>query len=83
MSAGGDCCLAFTPKVNEWKGRRKIEMQVVDLNPGIPCSGHKSRAKVGTARSISHHLRQAVYFFSVIFFFISSAHARQALGALS
>ena len=34
MSAGGDCCLAFTPKVNEWKGNRKIELQVVDLKPG-------------------------------------------------
>ncbi|MEQ1699385.1 MAG: acyl-CoA dehydrogenase family protein, partial [Ilumatobacteraceae bacterium] len=22
MSAGGDCCLAFTPKVNEWNGAR-------------------------------------------------------------
>ena len=34
MSAGGDCCLAFTPKVNEWKGFRKIELQVIDLKPG-------------------------------------------------
>ena len=34
MSAGGDCCLAFTPKVNEWKGNRKIELQVIDLKPG-------------------------------------------------
>ena len=34
MSAGGDCCLAFTPKVNEWKGYKKIELQVIDLKPG-------------------------------------------------
>jgi single-stranded-DNA-specific exonuclease len=34
MSAGGDCCLAFTPKINEWKGSRKLELQVVDLKPG-------------------------------------------------
>ncbi len=34
MSAGGDCCLAFTPKVNEWKGNRKIELHVIDLKPG-------------------------------------------------
>jgi single-stranded-DNA-specific exonuclease len=34
MSAGGDCCLAFTPKLNEWKGQRKLELQVIDLKPG-------------------------------------------------
>ena len=34
MSAGGDCCLAFTPKINEWNGYRKIELQVIDLKPG-------------------------------------------------
>ena len=34
MSAGGDCCLAFTPKINEWKGSKKIELQVIDLKPG-------------------------------------------------
>jgi single-stranded-DNA-specific exonuclease len=34
LSAGGDCCLAFTPKINEWKGSRKIELQVADLKPG-------------------------------------------------
>jgi single-stranded-DNA-specific exonuclease len=34
MSAGGDCCVAFTPKVNEWQGNRTIELQVVDVKPG-------------------------------------------------
>jgi len=34
MSEGGDCCLAFTPKINEWRGNRKIELQVTDLKPG-------------------------------------------------
>ncbi|HEX4613552.1 MAG TPA: single-stranded-DNA-specific exonuclease RecJ [Urbifossiella sp.] len=34
LAAGGDCCLAFTPKVNEFRGNRKIELQVVDLKPG-------------------------------------------------
>jgi single-stranded-DNA-specific exonuclease len=34
MSAGGDCCLAFTPKINEWQGNRRIELQVVDFKPG-------------------------------------------------
>jgi len=34
MSAGGACCLAFTPRVNEWNGFRSVEMQVDDLKPG-------------------------------------------------
>jgi single-stranded-DNA-specific exonuclease len=34
MSAGGDCCLAFTPRINEWQGHRRIELHVVDLKPG-------------------------------------------------
>jgi single-stranded-DNA-specific exonuclease len=34
MSAGGDCCIAFTPKINEWQGYKKIELQVIDLKPG-------------------------------------------------
>ncbi len=34
MSAGGDCCLAFTPKINEWNGSRKLELHVIDLKPG-------------------------------------------------
>lgn len=34
MSAGGECCLAFTPKINEWRGERKIELEVIDLKPG-------------------------------------------------
>lgn len=34
MSAGGDCCLAFTPRINEWNGNRRIELQVIDLKPG-------------------------------------------------
>lgn len=34
LSADGDCCLAFTPKINEWNGYRKIELQVSDLKAG-------------------------------------------------
>jgi single-stranded-DNA-specific exonuclease len=34
MSAGGDCCIAFTPKINEWRGNRKIELQVIDFKLG-------------------------------------------------
>jgi single-stranded-DNA-specific exonuclease len=34
MSAGGACCLAFTPKLNEWQGRRSVDLEVVDFQPG-------------------------------------------------
>lgn len=34
MSAGGACSLAFSPKLNEWQGQRKIEIDVVDLAAG-------------------------------------------------
>ncbi len=34
MSAGGDCCLAFTPKINDWQGYRRVELEVQDLQPG-------------------------------------------------
>jgi single-stranded-DNA-specific exonuclease len=29
--AGGDVCLAFTPRVNEWNGYRNVEIEVVDF----------------------------------------------------
>jgi single-stranded-DNA-specific exonuclease len=34
MSAGGHCCLVFTPKKNEWQGRTSVDLEVVDLRPG-------------------------------------------------
>lgn len=34
MSAGGACCLAFTPKLNEWQGRRSVDLEVVDFQAG-------------------------------------------------
>jgi single-stranded-DNA-specific exonuclease len=40
MSAGGQCCLAFTPRINEWQGWRNVELQVRDLQPG-------ARARLG------------------------------------
>jgi single-stranded-DNA-specific exonuclease len=33
-SAGGRCCLAFTPKLNEWQGWRSIDLEVTDFQPG-------------------------------------------------
>ena len=33
-AAGGDCCLAFTPVVNEWNGFKKVELHVTDFKPG-------------------------------------------------
>lgn len=34
MSAGGHCCLAFTPVLNHWQGRTNVEMEVADWQPG-------------------------------------------------
>ncbi|MFO0841602.1 MAG: single-stranded-DNA-specific exonuclease RecJ [Gemmataceae bacterium] len=34
MSAGGACCLAFTPKRNEWQGRVSVDLEVTDFRPG-------------------------------------------------
>jgi single-stranded-DNA-specific exonuclease len=31
---GGACCLAFTPRINEWQGRRTLELEVSDFQPG-------------------------------------------------
>jgi single-stranded-DNA-specific exonuclease len=33
MSDGGRCCLAFTPKINEWNGNRSVEIEVIDFQP--------------------------------------------------
>lgn len=33
-SAGGQCCLAFTPRINEWQGMRNVEIEVRDFRPG-------------------------------------------------
>jgi single-stranded-DNA-specific exonuclease len=34
ISAGGQCCLAFTPRINEWNGMRNIELDVSDFQAG-------------------------------------------------
>jgi single-stranded-DNA-specific exonuclease len=34
MSAGGACCVAFTPKLNEWQGWRSIDLEVTDFQAG-------------------------------------------------
>ncbi len=34
MSAGGACCLAFTPKLNEWQGWRSVDLEVSDFQVG-------------------------------------------------
>jgi single-stranded-DNA-specific exonuclease len=33
MSDGGRCCLAFTPKINEWNNHRSVEIEVSDFQP--------------------------------------------------
>jgi single-stranded-DNA-specific exonuclease len=34
MSAGGQCCLVFRPRINDWQGYRRVELEVVDFQPG-------------------------------------------------
>lgn len=34
MSAGGRCCVAFTPRLNEWNGWKNVEIEVCDFQPG-------------------------------------------------
>jgi len=34
MSAAGRCCLAFTPRINEWNGFRSVEIEVRDFQAG-------------------------------------------------
>jgi single-stranded-DNA-specific exonuclease len=34
MSAGGACCLVFTPRLNEWQGYTRVDLDVVDFQPG-------------------------------------------------
>jgi single-stranded-DNA-specific exonuclease len=34
MAMQGKCCLVFTPKVNEWQGYRRVEMEVRDFQAG-------------------------------------------------
>jgi single-stranded-DNA-specific exonuclease len=34
MSAAGQCCLVFTPRLNEWQGYRSVEIEVRDFQAG-------------------------------------------------
>ncbi len=34
MSQGGQCCLAFTPRWNEWNGYKAVEIEVKDFQAG-------------------------------------------------
>jgi single-stranded-DNA-specific exonuclease len=34
MADGGRCSLVFTPRVNEWQGRRTVELEARDFQPG-------------------------------------------------
>ena len=31
MSAQGSCCLVFTPRLNEWQGFRRVDLEVADF----------------------------------------------------
>jgi single-stranded-DNA-specific exonuclease len=34
VSGDRKCCVAFTPRINEWQGQRTIELEVCDFQPG-------------------------------------------------
>lgn len=34
LSGGGECCLAYTPRRNEWQGMVRIDLEVQDFQPG-------------------------------------------------
>ena len=34
MSQGGNCCLVYTPRINEYQGYRSVELEVKDFQPG-------------------------------------------------
>jgi single-stranded-DNA-specific exonuclease len=34
MSRDGACCLAFTPRRNEWQGKVTVDLEVIDFQPG-------------------------------------------------
>ena len=34
MSAGGRCCLVFSPQVNEYQGYRSVQLEIHDFQPG-------------------------------------------------
>ena len=34
VSAGGQCSVAFTPRINEWNGMRRVELEIIDFQPG-------------------------------------------------
>ena len=40
MSAGGSCCLVFSPSFNEWQGWRSVQLEVRDFQAG-------TRARLG------------------------------------
>jgi single-stranded-DNA-specific exonuclease len=34
LSANRKCCIAFVPRINEWQGNTKVEIEIVDFQPG-------------------------------------------------
>jgi single-stranded-DNA-specific exonuclease len=34
LSADGECCLAFTPSLNEYQGWRRLQLELTDFQPG-------------------------------------------------
>jgi single-stranded-DNA-specific exonuclease len=34
MSQGGQCCIAFTPRWNEWNGSKSVDIEIKDFQAG-------------------------------------------------
>jgi single-stranded-DNA-specific exonuclease len=34
LSAAGECCIVFTPSINEWRGFRSIQLEMLDFQAG-------------------------------------------------
>src|SRR5262249_10523667 len=34
MAESGQCCVVFTPRINEWQGRRSVELEITDFQSG-------------------------------------------------
>jgi single-stranded-DNA-specific exonuclease len=51
MSRDGKCCLAFTPRRNEWQGKVTVDLEVSDFQTGGKArgAGPRSAARAGTA----------------------------------
>jgi single-stranded-DNA-specific exonuclease len=56
MSEGGRCCLVFTPRLNNWQGYRRVDLEVRDFQPG-PEARLETGTGIGNPHSTSEQTR--------------------------